>query len=303
MTAPANPLILGLGELLWDVFPDSRRPGGAPANVAFHAGQLGGRGTVVSRVGRDPLGDELLAWIASEGLAVEAIQRDPHRPTSTVSVDLSRRDQPRYTIHENVAWDGLEFDETLAQLASRADAICFGSLAQRSPVSRETIQRVIRAAGPGCLIVFDVNLRQHYYDRAGIEASLAAARVVKLNSDEVAVLDQLLEIGAGDETAFARAVQQRFGPETVCVTRAERGSLLVGRNEAIEAPGVAVQVADAVGAGDAFTAALIVAQLRGWPLAAQAALANQVGAMVAARHGAMPRLREEFQTLLASFDG
>jgi fructokinase len=296
-----TPIVVGLGELLWDVFPDSRRPGGAPANVAFHAQQLGCRGLVASRVGTDPPGEELCAYLHGKGLDTRLIQRDPLHPTGRVTVDVSRPERPHYTIHEEVAWDYVAADPDLLDAARAADAICFGTLAQRSPVSRATVRQVLAAAADECLIVYDVNLRQNYYQRDWIEASLERLSVLKLNHDEVAVLGPLLGIPDHDDAAFASAVQKRYGVRLVCVTRAERGCLLVGAGERAEARGSPVEVVDAVGAGDAFTAALIAAVLRDWPLESVAEFANCVGSLVTTRPGAMPDLRDEFQHLRAKF--
>jgi len=302
MSLCERPIVVGLGELLWDCFADGRRPGGAPANVAFQACQLGCRGVVCSRVGQDPLGDELVGFLAVQGLPIEWIQRDATHPTGTVTVDTSRADRPTYVIHENVAWDHLQATLAVKELMAQAAAVCFGTLAQRYPDSRQAIAEALEATRPGCLVVYDVNLRQHWYQRPWIEQSLAHSRIVKLNSDEARVLATLLETGPGDDAAFAHALQQRYGVQTVCITRAEHGCLLVSGSEIVDSPGVRVQVVDAVGAGDAFSAALIVGQLRAWPLARQAAFANQVGALVASRPGAMPVLRDEFAALQASYE-
>lgn len=307
-----KPIVVGLGELLWDCFqmsrdstgggsspmPPRRRPGGAPANVAFQAGQLGAEGIVVSRVGRDELGDELVTFLDHQGLSTRWIQRDHSHPTGTVTVDASQADRPSYVIHEDVAWDHLEFDATLASLVGRAAAVCFGTLAQRAPASREAIVQVLEATAPDCLIVYDVNLRQHWYDRTTAEQSLWAAKVVKLNAEEVSQLDRLLNLNCPDNRRFAGAIQKRFGVELVCVTLGKDGCELYGRNQAVQSPGAPVEVADAVGAGDAFTAALIVAHLRRWPLPRVALFANRVGALVAAHPGAMPPLRDEFARLM-----
>lgn len=301
MSHSGQPLVIGLGEVLWDIFADSRRPGGAPANVAFQASQLGCRGIVLSRVGRDPLGRELLAFLASQGMATECIQQDPVHATGTVTVDTSEPAHPRFVIHEDVAWDYLEFDELWEALAGQAAAICFGTLAQRWPVSRHTIHRVLQAARPGCLIVYDVNLRQRWYQRDWVEASLAAAGWAKLNTEEAAELARLLELGQGDDVALARTLQERYGLEAVCITRAQRGALLVSGQTVVDQPGEHVEVVDTVGAGDAFTAAWIAAGLWQWPPAAQVAFANRVGALVASRPGAMPPLREEFAQLAKEY--
>jgi len=296
------PIVVGLGELLWDCFGESRHPGGAPANVAFHACQLGCRGIVCSRVGRDPLGDELVEFLAGQGLETAWVQRDAIHATSTVTVDTSEPLHPRFTIHENVAWDYLAFDQALEELAGRAAALCFGTLAQRSPVSREAIQRAIRAVRPGCLVVYDVNLRQHYYERDWVETSLRASRIVKLNEDEVIELDKLLGFHAQDQLLFARAVLEQYALDAVCITRGPQGCLLVAPLEMAEDTGAPIEVADTVGAGDAFTAALIMSRLGGWPLRAQAAFANAVGGLVASRPGAMPILRDEFRRLAGRYE-
>ena len=291
-------IVVGLGELLWDCFPDSRRPGGAPANVAFHAQQLGQRGVICARIGDDELGRELLAYLDARGLDTRYVQRDGIRPTGCVTVNTTNPDRPSFIIHENIAWDALEFNEELESLMSMAAAVCFGTLAQRSLRSRETIHHCLSAAR-NALIVYDVNLRQNWYERDWIERSLRTARVVKLNIDEVAVLAKLLETESADPQRFAADLRARFGVELVCVTRAEEGCLLIGPDETADVPGVRVEVADAVGAGDAFTAALICARLRGWGLQRAARFANEVGALVAARAGAMPALPAELADLVA----
>lgn len=289
-------LVVGLGEALWDCFQESRSPGGAPANVAFHAGQFGHHGVVVSRVGEDPLGDELIASLAERHLDTSHIQRDPIHPTGTVTVDTTRADRPIYTIHENAAWDFMNFDRDCAELMSRASAVCFGTLAQRSEPSRRMICQCL-AESRGALLVYDVNLRQSWYRREWIEQSMRAARIVKLNLDEVETLNDLLEIGKVDTGLFCHAIRRRFDVESVFVTRAEDGCVVVCDDERVDIPGVHVRVADSVGAGDAFTAGLISGTLWGWPSRAIASLANETGAMVAARKSAMPPIRDELTAL------
>ncbi|MGB2986207.1 MAG: carbohydrate kinase [Phycisphaerae bacterium] len=297
MNKDAERVVVGLGEVLWDCFADSRRPGGAPANVAFHAQQLGLRGMVCSRVGSDESGAELVHYLADRGLDTAAIQRDDRRPTGYVTVDSSDPARPFYVIHEDVAWDNLQFDAALERLAGEASAVCFGTLAQRSPQSRETIHRLLTAARDA-LIVYDVNLRQSWYRRDWIERSLEASRVVKLNCDEVETLAVLLGVGSTQPTDFVAALQDRYGVETVCITRAERGCLVIGPGQEVDVPGLEVKVADAVGAGDAFTAALICGILRGWPLASTAKFANRVGALVAGQPGAMPIFTQELSAAI-----
>lgn len=303
MNPSQSPIVVGLGELLWDVFPDSSRPGGAPANVAFQAGQLGATGIVCSRVGRDRLGDDLVAFLSAQGLTTQWIQRDPDHPTGTVTVDLSQPSHPSYVIHENVAWDYLATGPALAELMGRAAAVCFGTLAQRNQVSRWAIYEALDATRPACLIVYDVNLRQQWYSRESIEESLRRAKLVKLNAEEALVLAELFGLASRRPEDLARFFREQFNVPTCCITRAAEGCLLVGDEEQVDQPGLAVKVVDTVGAGDAFTAALIVATLRAWPLATRAAFANGVGGLVASRPGAMPVLREEFQKLFAEYAG
>jgi fructokinase len=310
-----SPIVVGMGELLWDCFSSSRRPGGAPANVAFHANQLGCRGTVLSRVGRDADGDELVAFLSAQGLQTQFIQRDETAPTGRVTVDTSVPGRPEYVIHENTAWDAIAFDPPTATLMKTAAAVCFGTLAQRSGTTRETIRRCLRAVpaldGPaathpsgvaaGCLKVYDVNLRQNWYQREWIDRSLGLADVVKLNHDEVQTIAAMFDLTEDRGEPFANALQERFGATLVCITRAEHGCLLVGRGETVDVPGADVAVVDAVGAGDAFTAALIFALLNGWPLPSAGRFANAVGGLVTTRPGAMPPLAAEFEQLKREF--
>ena len=301
MTEAAGQTVIGLGEVLWDCFGDSRRVGGAPANVAFHSQLLGQRGFVCSRVGNDDLGHELRRYLVDAGLDTRFPQTDAHRPTGRVTVDDSDPQAPCYTIHEGVAWDALEYEASIAKLMQGAAAVCFGTLAQRADGSRETIHRALADAGRA-LIVYDVNLRQSWYTREWIERSLRACRVVKLNVDELAVLAAVLETGDADAVDFSRQVQSRFGVDLVCVTRGGAGCLLLRREEVVDLPGEPVQVADAVGAGDAFCAALIFGLLRNWSLERVAAFANRVGGLTASRRGAMPPLRDEYATLVKETD-
>lgn len=297
----AEKLILGLGEVLWDCFPEEERPGGAPANFAYHATQLGFRGAVLSRVGQDQRGQRLIDWLQKKGLVTEWVQQDPIHPTGTVDVDVSRPDHPRFTIHENVAWDFMEATEAWRAAVAQAVAVCFGTLAQRSETSRQTIGELLRSQRTQRLIVYDVNLRQNFYSRAIIEASLSLATLVKLNDEEAKILRHLLTIPGEKEEDFCRALIDRFGVEAVCITRGANGCLLVDGKEQVNSPGIKVQVADTVGAGDAFTAAWIAARLNGWNVQQQAEFANRVGALVASLPGAMPSVRDEYHRLLAVF--
>ncbi len=297
-----RPTVIGLGELLWDCFGDSRRPGGAPANVAFQAAQLGCRGLVCTRVGADESGDALCRFLSRQELETDYVQRDAGHATGTVTVETSATGQPTYTIHENVAWDFLEFTPELEALMGRADAVCFGTLAQRCEESRRVIHACLAAASEECLIVYDVNLRQDWYERDWIESSLAAANIVKLNDEEVEVVGPLLTGERLSPQAFAERLLGRFALELVCITRGENGCGLWTGEESVDLPGVPVTVEDTVGAGDAFTAALIASRLRGWPLAVCGEFANRLGALVAGSAGAMPPLGTAIDALFAEFE-
>jgi fructokinase len=299
-TDATRPIVIGLGELLWDLFPTGRRAGGAPANFAFHANQLGCHGLPASRVGRDAPGDELILFLEQQGLSTELIQRDDRHPTGTVGVQLDEGGHPSYVIHTGVAWDHLAPDPMLLEAVRHASAICFGTLGQRSPIARSSIRQVISQASDDCLVVFDVNLRQQFYSREVIEESLHIADMIKLNDEEVEVLNELLSLRVphGDFVDFGRRLISQFGPRLVCVTRGSEGAELVSELEHVHVAGRPVVVVDTVGAGDSFTAALVTSVLAGRPLKACGEIANAVGALVASRAGAMPSLEDEFRRIL-----
>jgi fructokinase len=282
--------VVGLGELLWDLFPDGKRLGGAPANFAYHAQALGGRGVVISCVGNDELGKEILASLRETGLDLRHIAVDGEHPTGKVSVKLDDSGRPDFTIHVNVAWDFMRLTPGLLDLAARTDAVCFGSLAQRSPVSRDTIQRFIEATRPDCLRVFDINLRQSFYSGTIIRKSLDLCDVLKLNDDELPVLAELLSI-AGEESEILDRLAGEFSLRAIALTRGERGSLLFTPEEKAEHPGFPPgRIADTVGAGDAFTAAMTIGMLQGKSLDDIAEHANRLASYVCSQEGAMPAI-------------
>jgi len=280
--------IVGLGELLWDLLPSGRQLGGAPANFAYFANLLGDRGIVASRVGNDDLGRQAASRLRQLGSSTEYLQYDPTHATGTVAVRVDGAGQPQFEIARPVAWDFLEWTPAWKKLAEAADAVCFGSLAQRSPVSRETILQFLRSTQPRALRVFDVNLRAPFYSRDVLEASLPLADVIKLNHDELPLLAGVLGIPFGEERSTAEALLHASMAKLVCVTRGSCGSLLVGKAGAAEHPGFRVVVVDTVGAGDAFTATLVYHCLRGSPLEEMNEAANRVGAWVASQAGATP---------------
>lgn len=293
MNAPRQYTIVGLGEVLWDIFPDGKQLGGAPANFATMVTALGDRGVIASRVGEDALGEQAINRWRERGVEVSFIQRDPRHGTGIVDVAIDDRGQPEFNIAKDVAWDYLEWTPQWQQLASAADAVCFGTLAQRAPRSRQTIHRFLEATPPDCLRLFDVNLRSSYYSAELLRRSFQRAEVAKLNDEELRRVTELLKLGGGDLVGRAERLRRTFNLALVCITRGARGSLLVAESEVVEHPGVAVDVVDTVGAGDAFTAALAYHFLRGASLMVMSEAANRLGALVAARRGAVPMIDED----------
>ncbi len=282
--------VVGLGEVLWDLLPAGKQLGGAPANFAYITNLLGDRGVVASRVGDDVLGLQAHAKLQHIGLDPAYLQQDPLHPTGTVQVEIDPNGNPKYQIAGPVAWDFLELTPDWAALACRADAVCFGSLAQRSIQSRKTILQFLRLMSPQSVKVFDVNLRQSFYTPEILRESLAHSSVLKLNHEELPIVVSLLGSSFQGERQAAESLRRSFSLKLVCVTRGVNGSLLIAENAVHEHPAFKVIVADTVGAGDAFTAALIHHLLREAPLSAMNQAANRIGAWVASQVGATPPL-------------
>jgi fructokinase len=281
-------MIVGLGELLWDMLPSGRQLGGAPTNFAYITNLLGDVGIPASRVGHDPLGDEAMQRLAELGVSAACVQQDTIYPTGTVKVEVDTSGQPRFDISEPVAWDFLQWTPAWQQLAQQADAVCYGSLAQRSPQSQSTIRSFLEATRPEAIRIFDVNLRQGFYTAQVLGESMKLATIVKLNHDELPVIMRLLEHENRGEKASAQRLLSFYDLKLVCLTRGNRGSLILSADEYSEHPGFKVKIADTVGAGDAFTAALVNGYLRGTSLGHINEAANRVGAWVASQSGATP---------------
>ncbi len=294
---PHAPVVVGLGEALWDVFDDQALFGGAPANFACHAAAMGAQACMVSAVGSDELGERALTSLRSCGVDVAAVARLDNVPTGTVRVSLDPRGVPRYTIIRGVAWDRIPWSPAVETLAGRADAVCFGSLAQREDQSRRTIHRFLQATPPTCLRVFDVNLRQEFFSRDIIERSLACSSVLKLNDEELPVLADLLGLKATDEGGRIDQLLDRFDLQWVVLTLGERGATVARRNVRASARPQPVQVRDTVGAGDAFTAVITMGLLAGCVLNALVAHACRVAAYVCSQSGAVPPLPGDLRRL------
>ena len=290
-------IVVGLGELLWDLLPEGPRLGGAPANFAVMAGRLGDRAVVASRVGADALGRQALEQLVELPAEVGFLQTDSEYATGTVTVRLEGGDA-EYTFTEPVAWDRLAMTPEWRALAQEADAVCYGTLAQRAEVSRATIGEFLDETRPECVRVFDVNLRAPHWSGEVLRGGLARATILKLNAGE---LRHVLmgtgvcphPVATADEDELLRAARrllERYAVELVCITLGAEGSLLVTRRASHRHRGLAARVKDTVGAGDAFTAALTHYYLDGAPLAVLNEAGNRWGAWVASQAGGMPPL-------------
>lgn len=285
----SRPVVVGIGECLWDLLPRGRKPGGAPANFAYHGSCLGCEGIVVTAVGADRLGLELSRQMEDLGLSAEHIQVNPRQPTGTVEVEIVDGGQPTYRIVDDVAWDGLTWSRALEALAAMTDCVCLGTLAQRSPVSRDTIQRFVQATGPACLRLFDVNFRQDFFSREVIEFGLNYCQVVKLNHDEWPVLARLLSLSP-DLPAGLHQLRKEWSLSLVALTRGSQGSLLVTEQGVDELPARVVRVADTIGAGDAFTAGLAAGMLQGKSMSQVHRWAAAIAGFVCSKSGGTPAI-------------
>jgi fructokinase len=313
-------LILGIGELLWDLLPGGPRLGGAPANFAVMAGRLGNHAAILSRIGRDEPGRKAVERLDPLPVDTSFLEVDPAHETGKVSVAFEGS-QPQYTIHRPAAWDFLEVTDSWVQLAERADAICFGSLAQRTAQSRQAIQMLVAESSASCVRIFDVNLRAPFYSGEVIQESLELATVIKMNDSEMP--EVLAKLGMPAMPCLpeqAESIPLRFTVERrglirlgadwllsefpslqmVAVTRGGRGSLLVTRDEWHVHPGIPIQVADTIGAGDAFAAAMTHYLLRGARLATLNEAGNRWGAWMASQSGAMPPLHDSVRARIAA---
>ena len=286
--------LVGIGEVLWDLLPGGPQLGGAPANFVYHANSLGAKVALISRVGSDDFGRDILARFSSIELSAKTIQMDENAPTGTVTVTLSEQGVPEFIIHENVAWDRLLVTIPALETVLDASAVCFGTLGQRNPIACAAIQELVAAAPAGAWRVFDVNLRQHFFSQDVIEKSLALASVLKVNETELPCLAKMWGL-CGDERSLVAKLAERHHLRVVAYTRGGGGSLLFVDGRWSDHPGVPTNVVDTVGAGDAFTAAMTLGLLAGWPLDEINHHANEVAAYVASRAGATPDLPERLR--------
>lgn len=274
--------VLCFGEVLWDTFGDEKKAGGAPMNVALHLVQQGIDASLISRVGNDALGNELVDFLKSNQLYSDLIQIDDKLPTCKVTVNLDENQHATYTIPKPVSWDNIQPEEPLLNKITEASVIVFGSLVCRTATSRDTL---INLFGNKLLKVFDVNLRAPHYEQSTIETLAAHADIIKMNEDEANLL-----IGGSDSSLKNKIIefQKKFHSQTICVTRGENGAIIWHDDKFYEHPGFTVEVKDTVGAGDAFLATFIAGLLNKQPMDKVLEKACAIGAFVTSQRGASP---------------
>lgn len=296
--AGGEALIVGLGEALWDMLPEGKKLGGAPANFAYHAKQFGFKSVAISAIGEDKLADETLEAIEDKQLN-HIMPRVPY-PTGTVQVTLDDQGVPSYDIKENVAWDNIPFTDEIADVARRCNAVCFGSLAQRNVVSKETIHKFLDTMpdGEGRFKIFDINLRQNFYDKEVIRESLKRCNVLKINDEELVIIGRLFGYPGLDMENKCWLILGKYNLDMLVLTCGINGSYVFtpGKVSYQETP--MVEVADTVGAGDSFTGSFCAALLSGKSVEEAHKLAVEVSAFVCTQNGAMPVLPDEIKNKL-----
>lgn len=287
-------VIAGIGEVLWDVVGNAETLGGAPVNFAYHARQLGCEACAISSIGYDQRGDRALQILAENGVDVSHITRVEEAPTGYVQARVDSAGVADYEFPDSVAWDRIRIDPLTEELAARIDAVCFGSLAQRSELSRTTIAGYLQQLPSQVLKIYDLNLRQSFYSAEIIRSSLRSANILKLNDDEIDLVAGLEGLEGGLDKQM-RQLAGRYDLSLVILTRGPQGSLLVSLDEVSEHPGCQVEIVDTIGAGDSFTAVIAVGMLKGYSLDKINEHANLVAAYVCGRHGAMVPLPERLR--------
>ena len=291
--------IIGIGEILWDVFPTGKQLGGAPASFAYHVSAQGNEGIIISRIGNDELGNGVINCLKGVGLVTDYIQIDGNKPTGTVEVKIDDSNQPDYIIKEDVAWDFLEWSPDFKLLLKSVDAVCFGTLSQRNIVSRQTILKFLSGVKNDIVKILDINLRQNFFNEQVIEESLRLSDILKLNSSELEILGKLLEINEKyDEKDLCIFLISKYKIKLICLTKGEEGSILINENSFHESPAYPYLVVDRVGAGDAFTAAMIIQFLKGNSLDIINDYANKLASWVTSKSGGMPIYDSDIRNIM-----
>jgi len=288
--------IVGLGEILWDVLDDAEKLGGAPVNFAHHVNSLGATGIPISTIGDDDRGRRALAELENHGLRIDAISLDPDHPTGYVNANVDEFGVAHYAFPDDIAWDHLSLNDVARSVTTNLHAVCFGTLAQRTAISRAAMADFLDRVPATAIKVFDLNLRQKFYNREVIEASLKRCDVLKLSDEELQVITAMFGLPQKEREALA-ALVATFGLQLAVVTRGKNGSILVSPAQLSEHTGFPVTVADTIGAGDAFTAATTLGFLLGHDLATINAHANRLAAYVCAQEGAMPAIPAELKLI------
>ncbi len=289
--------VVGLGEVLWDVLPEGKKLGGAPANFAYHAGQfLGSDNTIaISALGDDKLAEETLEALREHNLN-DLLPRVPY-PTGTVQVQLDEQGVPTYDIKENVAWDNIPFDDDIRHIAENCRAVCFGSLAQRNVVSRETIQKFLDATPDDCLKIFDINLRQQFYTKEVLKESMQRCNILKINDEELVLIGRMFGYPGLDIENKCWLILGKYNLDMLVLTCGTNGSYVFRPGEMSYQATPHVEVADTVGAGDSFTGSFCAAILNGKSMVEAHKLAVAVSAYVCTQNGAMPALTPELLSM------
>ena len=283
-------VVVGLGEILWDVFDDGERFGGAPANFACHAAAFGAEACMVGAVGADDRGQRALKALQDHGVSTEAVVVVPEVPTGNVRIRVGALGTPEFEIPEDVAWDRVPWTQTMERLARRTDAVCFGTFVQRSATTRRTLRRFLQTTSTTCLRVFDVNLRQDEVDVDVIGWALERSSVLKLNEVELAVVAGIAGVKRGEIESGMAHLLRRYPLQCVLVTLGDRGAIVMDRARTVSVRSEPTEVVDAVGAGDAFTATITMGLLMGREASDLAAHACRVAAFVCGHAGAVPDL-------------
>lgn len=285
-----NKVIVGLGEALWDCLPDGSKLGGAPANFAYHASQFGNDAYAISAIGNDALGDQTLKEFDEKHLKYVMPRVD--YPTGTVQVELDEEGIPTYDIKQNVAWDNIPFTPEIENVAKHCGCVCFGSLAQRNKISRDTIHRFLDTTPMSCLKIFDINLRQNFYTKEIIQESLKACDILKINDEELVTIGRLFGYPGLDIENKCYLILGKYNLKMLVLTCGTNGSYVFAPGVKSYQPTPKVEVDDTVGAGDSFTGSFASAILAGMPIKDAHKLAVEVSAFVCTQPGAMPKLPE-----------
>lgn len=293
--------VVGLGELIWDLLPDGKQLGGATTNFAYISRLLGNTSILASRVGDDELGREARGRLVQMGIVTNYLQVDHDHPTGTVGIKIDADGEAHYSMNEDSAWDYLDWTDGFELLASKADTVCFGTMAQRCQRARATILRFVEHTRPEALRIFDVNLRHAFFTADMLARSLKLATIVKLNNDELHRISGMLGLDAREEETLARQMMDKFKVELVAITRGDKGSVMITEHEEVTHPGFQVDVIDTIGSGDAFAAALAHYYSRRAPLSIISEAANRMGSWIATQVGATPETNEE--TMEGILDG